>query len=89
MRDHDHLYPPATSEMSEKRASLAPETTEAFRASSSRPTPHPNQTKRNATMESTEEQTISGLTIRIKRDRCIASQNCVHVAPEVFVLGND
>lgn len=32
MNDHEHLYPPATSEMSEKRASLAPEIAEAFRA---------------------------------------------------------
>lgn len=29
---HDLLYPPATPAMSRKRASLAPETTEAFRA---------------------------------------------------------
>ncbi len=32
MQNHNHLFPPATPEMSEKRASLAPETTEAFRA---------------------------------------------------------
>ncbi len=29
---HDHLFPPATPAMSQKRAALAPETTEAFRA---------------------------------------------------------
>lgn len=32
MNNHEHLYPSATPEMSEKRASLARETTEAFRA---------------------------------------------------------
>jgi alkylhydroperoxidase/carboxymuconolactone decarboxylase family protein YurZ len=29
--DHEHVYPPATKEMSQKRASLALEMTEAFR----------------------------------------------------------
>ena len=32
MKDHNHLYPLATPELSQKRASLAPDTTEAFRA---------------------------------------------------------
>ncbi len=37
----------------------------------------------------TEEQTISGLTVRIDRVLCIGTANCVAVAPEVFVLGDD
>lgn len=40
-------------------------------------------------MGDTEEQTISGLTIRIDRTLCIGTGNCVAVAPEVFVLGDD
>lgn len=36
-----------------------------------------------------EERTISGLRIRIDRTRCIASKNCIRVAPEVFELGED
>lgn len=30
--EHNHVFPPATREMSEKRAALAPEITEAFRS---------------------------------------------------------
>lgn len=40
-------------------------------------------------MDNTEERTLSGLTIRIERDLCVATQNCIRVAPEVFVLGDD
>lgn len=36
-----------------------------------------------------EEQTVSGLTIRIDRTRCIGTGNCVAVAPEVLELGAD
>lgn len=36
-----------------------------------------------------EEQTVSGLTIRIDRTRCIGTGNCVAVAPEVLELGSD
>lgn len=36
-----------------------------------------------------EQQTISGLTIRIDRTRCIGTGNCVAMAPEVFELGSD
>ena len=43
----------------------------------------------NTDMENTEERILSGLTIRIARDRCIASKNCIEVAPEVFALGDD
>lgn len=40
-------------------------------------------------MEDNEERRLSGLTIRIERDLCAATQNCIRVAPEVFVLGDD
>lgn len=36
-----------------------------------------------------EERPVSSLTIRIDRTRCIGTGNCVAVAPEVFVLGDD
>lgn len=36
-----------------------------------------------------EERPISKHTIRIDRTLCIGSGNCVAVAPEVFVLGDD
>ncbi len=36
-----------------------------------------------------EERQISGHTIRIDRTLCIGTGNCVAVAPEVFVLGDD
>ena len=39
--------------------------------------------------EDIEEQQISGHTIRIDRTLCIGSGNCVAVAPEVFILGDD
>ena len=29
---------------------------------------------------------LSGLTVRIDRERCIGSANCIKVAPEVFEL---
>jgi ferredoxin len=32
------------------------------------------------------ERTISGLTIRIDRDLCIGSGNCVNLAPEIFEI---
>jgi len=32
------------------------------------------------------ERRLSGVTVRIDRDRCIANQSCVHIAPEVFAL---
>jgi len=41
------------------------------------------------TVEENEERRLSGLTIRIERDLCAATQNCIRVAPEVFVLGDD
>ncbi len=40
-------------------------------------------------MNDFEEQTLRGLTIRIDRTVCIGTENCVHVAPEVFELGDD
>ena len=39
--------------------------------------------------EDLEERTVSGHTIQIDRTLCIGSGNCVAVAPEVFVLGDD
>lgn len=36
-----------------------------------------------------EEQDFEDLTIRIDRDRCIGTGNCVAVAPEIFELGPD
>lgn len=39
--------------------------------------------------EEYEERRLSELTIRIDRALCVATQNCVHVAPEVFELGVD
>jgi ferredoxin len=45
--------------------------------------------KDDASMEDYEERRLSGLTIRIDRDLCAATQNCIRVAPEVFVLGDD
>jgi ferredoxin len=40
-------------------------------------------------MDDIEERVVSGLTIRIERTVCIASKNCIHLAPEVFELGMD
>lgn len=40
-------------------------------------------------MPDVEERMLSGLTIRIERDLCVATQNCIRVAPEVFELGTD
>lgn len=35
------------------------------------------------------ERRLSGLTVRIDRLRCIASKNCMRVAPEVFELDDE
>ncbi len=35
------------------------------------------------------ERTISGLTIRIDRDLCIGSGNCVNLAPEIFEIDEE
>lgn len=40
-------------------------------------------------MPDVEERTLSGLTLRIERDLCAGTENCVRVAPEVFELGTD
>ncbi len=37
-------------------------------------------------MEAVQEQTISGIAVRIERALCIGSGSCVSVAPEVFEL---
>lgn len=42
-----------------------------------------------ARVADSEERVLSGLKVRIDRRACIGTQNCVHVAPEVFVLGTD
>ena len=36
-----------------------------------------------------EDRHLSGLDVRIDRTLCVGTQNCVHVAPEVFVLDED
>jgi ferredoxin len=38
---------------------------------------------------SNPQRTISGLTIEIDESMCIGSGNCVNVAPEIFVIGED
>jgi ferredoxin len=35
------------------------------------------------------EKNISGLTIKIDRTTCIATSNCIKVAPDVFELDNE
>ena len=40
-------------------------------------------------MNEYEERRLSGYTVRIDRSLCVATQACIHVAPEVFVLGHD
>lgn len=37
-------------------------------------------------MAETQERTISGLLVRIERNVCIGSANCIKLAPEVFEL---
>lgn len=37
-------------------------------------------------MEDYQERKISGLTVRIDRRTCIASENCMGLAPELFEL---
>ena len=32
---------------------------------------------------------IGGLTVTIDRGLCVATQSCIHIAPEVFRLGDD
>ena len=39
--------------------------------------------------EDFKERTISGLTVRIDRTRCVATGNCIKVAPRVFVLDDE
>lgn len=40
-------------------------------------------------MDATRERQISGLTIRIERDLCIGSGNCVNLAPEIFEIDEE
>ena len=40
-------------------------------------------------MAATRERDISGLTIRIDRDLCIGSGNCVNLAPEIFEVDEE
>lgn len=40
-------------------------------------------------MEAMREREISGLTIRIDRDLCIGSGNCVNLAPEIFEIDEE
>ncbi len=40
-------------------------------------------------MEDLQERRIGYLTIRIDRDRCIGTSNCIKVAPEVFYLDEE
>ena len=35
------------------------------------------------------ERAFGDLTVRIQRDTCIGSENCVNLAPDVFRLGDD
>jgi len=37
----------------------------------------------------TRQRTIADLTVRIRRDLCIGSGNCVKVAPQVFTLDDE
>lgn len=40
-------------------------------------------------MGETRERVFGDLTVRIDRDTCIASENCVNLAPEVFRIDDD
>ncbi len=40
-------------------------------------------------MDEYEDRELSGVKVRIDRTLCVATQNCIHVAPEVFELGYD
>ncbi len=40
-------------------------------------------------MASTKEQKFGDLTVRIERHTCIGSENCINLAPEVFVLDDE
>lgn len=40
-------------------------------------------------MEATRKREISGLTIRIDRNLCIGSGNCVNLAPEIFEIDEE
>ncbi|HSP86861.1 MAG TPA: ferredoxin [Ignavibacteriaceae bacterium] len=40
-------------------------------------------------MNETVEKTICGLQIKIDRTNCIATKNCIKVAPEVFQLDEE
>ena len=40
-------------------------------------------------MSDTSERNISGLKIKIDRTTCIATANCIKVAPEVFELDEE
>ncbi len=39
--------------------------------------------------EAFEERTFGDLTVRIDRNSCIASENCVNLTPGVFRIGDD
>lgn len=36
-----------------------------------------------------KEQIVAGLTVRIDRTRCIATTNCIKLAPELFELDDE
>jgi ferredoxin len=40
-------------------------------------------------LEAQEERTLSGITIRIDRNLCIGSGNCIHIAPDVLELDDE
>ena len=40
-------------------------------------------------MSDVEERRFGDLTVRIDRRTCIASANCVKIAPEIFHIGED
>ncbi|MEX0600220.1 MAG: ferredoxin [Rhodothermales bacterium] len=46
-------------------------------------------TRKDITRKDIEARGVSGLTVRVERPVCIGSENCVSLAPEVFVLGDD